>query len=45
MVLNQLSNPTFESMMSASVMEATPQDEIERCAFWMALNITAQTGV
>ncbi|OCB89735.1 alpha/beta-hydrolase [Sanghuangporus baumii] len=43
MVLNQPSN--LSSMMSASVMEATPQVEIERCAFWMALNTTAQTGV
>ncbi|KAL5524123.1 hypothetical protein ACEPAG_8296 [Sanghuangporus baumii] len=43
MVLNQPSN--LSSMMSASIMETTPQVEIERCAFWMALNTTAQTGV
>ncbi|KAL5498324.1 hypothetical protein ACEPAH_2466 [Sanghuangporus vaninii] len=41
MVLSQPSST--DSMTSASSMEVTPPDEIERCKFWMSLNATAQT--
>ncbi|KAL5520477.1 hypothetical protein ACEPAG_9701 [Sanghuangporus baumii] len=40
MVLNQ---PTNSSLMSASIMEVTPPDEVERCKFWMSENVMRQT--
>ncbi|EJD05093.1 alpha/beta-hydrolase [Fomitiporia mediterranea MF3/22] len=43
MVLSQPTNSSL--MMSASMMEVTPPDEIERCKFWMSVNVTAQTRI
>ncbi|EJD05041.1 alpha/beta-hydrolase [Fomitiporia mediterranea MF3/22] len=42
MVLNQ---PMNSSSMSASEMEDTPSDEINRCKFWMSKNVTDQTRI
>ncbi|EJD05092.1 alpha/beta-hydrolase, partial [Fomitiporia mediterranea MF3/22] len=43
MVLNQQINSS--SITSASMMEVTPPDEIDRCGFWMSKNVSDQTRV
>ncbi|EJD05094.1 alpha/beta-hydrolase [Fomitiporia mediterranea MF3/22] len=40
-----LSQPMNLSSMSASMMEVTPPDEVERCKFWMSVNETDQTEI